>query len=227
MRALIVGGSDGIGLAVARLLLERGWQVATVSRRAAPIAHERHSSRVIDVTDPGYRAELATLIDGAPIDVCVYCAGIGELLDPTTLAHEVDVFAVNLLGAVATGEVVLPRFVAARGGRFVALSSLADALISPRTPSYNASKAGLSSWLASMSLAMRPHGVSVTNVRFGFVDTKMAKSPVRPFMMTVDRAARHVLDVIDRRPRVLSRPLPMVALIALLSLLVRLRLMIG
>jgi len=34
----------------------------------------------------------------------------------------------------------------------------------------------------------RPHGVVVTNVRFGFVDTKMAKSNVRPFMMPASGA---------------------------------------
>ncbi|MGZ3419295.1 MAG: SDR family NAD(P)-dependent oxidoreductase [Polyangiales bacterium] len=227
-RALVVGSSDGIGLAVVRRLLDRGWQVTSVSRSASPIEHPRHRSAILDVTDPEYRRKLAALVDEeGPFQVCVYCAGIGDMLDVATLSPEYDVFAVNLLGAVATGEVMLPRFVAARSGQFVALSSLADVLISPQTPSYNASKAGLSSWLASMSLAMRPHGVVVTNVRFGFVDTKMAKSPVKPFMMTVDRAARHVVRAIDRRPAVLSRPFAMMALVAVLSFLVRMRFLIG
>ena len=44
-------------------------------------------------------------------------------------------------------------------------------------------------------------GIKVTNVRFGFVDTKMAKGDVKPFMMTVDRAARHVIDCIHRKVR--------------------------
>jgi short-subunit dehydrogenase len=228
MRALVIGSSDGIGLAVVRQLLDRGWQVASVSRSASPIEHPRHRSVMLDVTDRDYRGKLAAFVESEePFEVCVYCAGIGDRLDVATLAPEYDVFAVNLLGAVATGEVMLPRFVARRSGRFVALSSLADVLISPATPSYNASKAGLSSWLAGMALAMRPHGVVVTNVRFGFVDTKMAKSPVKPFMMTVDRAARHVVRAIDRRPLVLSRPFAMLALVTVLSFLVRLRLLLS
>jgi NAD(P)-dependent dehydrogenase (short-subunit alcohol dehydrogenase family) len=226
--ALVIGGSDGIGLAVARQLLDAGCRVTTASRRPSPIQHERHASAVLDVRSPSYRVELATLVDAqGPLEVCVYCAGIGGRLDETTLEPEYDVFAVNLLGAVATGTVVLPRFVTARSGRFVVLSSLADTLISPLTPSYDASKAGLSSWLASMALAMRPHGVTVTNVRFGFVDTKMAKSESKPFMMTVDRAASYVLRAIERRPRVLSRPFLMAALVTLLSFWLRLRILFG
>jgi short-subunit dehydrogenase len=225
-RALVVGGSSGIGLAVARHLVDEGWIVSTASRSASPIEHERHRSVVLDVADANYRARLSEVVDAeGPFDVCIYCVGIGDRLNCATLAPEHDVFAVNLLGAVATGEVILPRFVAARRGHFLALSSLADVLISPETPSYNASKAGLSAWLAGMSLAMRPHGVVVTNVRFGFVDTKMAKSSVRPFMMTTTRAARYVVDALRRKPAVLSRPFPMMALVAVLAFIVRVRLM--
>ncbi|MEO7095631.1 MAG: SDR family NAD(P)-dependent oxidoreductase, partial [Polyangiales bacterium] len=217
-RALVVGASDGIGLAVARKLVEAGWHVTTVSRRPTPIEHERHVTATLDVRDAGYRGELAALLaDRTDLDVAIYCAGIGDVLDVTTMQPEHDVFAVNLLGAVATGEVVLPRMVAAGRGHFVALSSLADVLISPETPSYSASKAGLSSWLSGMSLAMKPRGVTVTNVRFGFVDTKMAKSPSKPFMISVDRAAAHVMRAIETRPFRLSRPLPMVALVWLLA----------
>jgi hypothetical protein len=39
-----------------------------------------------------------------------------------------------------------------------------------------------------MDGALRPRGIAVTTVRFGFVDTKMAKSPVTPFMISVERA---------------------------------------
>jgi NAD(P)-dependent dehydrogenase (short-subunit alcohol dehydrogenase family) len=226
-RALVVGASDGIGLAVARRLLADGWDVLSVSRRASPIAHERHHAKVLDVRDATYRAELAAFVDEpspALLDVCIYCAGIGDVLDVETMQPEHDVFAVNLLGAVATGEVVLARMVKAGRGHFLALSSLADVLISDRTPSYAASKAGLSSWLSGMALAMKPRGVTVTNVRFGFVDTKMAKSPAKPFMMSVERAVRHVVRAIEKRPLRLSRPFAMVLLVSLLARLLRIRL---
>src|SRR4051794_22270864 len=108
-RALVVGASDGIGLAVARALVDAGWDVLSVSRRASSIEHARHRSVVLDVRDAAYRKELAAALEGHEPDVCIYCAGIGDVLDVTTMQPEHDVFAVNLLGAVATGEVVLPR----------------------------------------------------------------------------------------------------------------------
>ena len=42
-----------------------------------------------------------------------------------------------------------------------------------------------------IGLALRPHGVAVTNLRLGFVDTKMAKSPVKPFQISADAAAQN------------------------------------
>ena len=58
-----------------------------------------------------------------------------------------------------------------------------------QAPGYAASKAGLTSYLLGLRGALRPHGVRVTIVRFGFVDTKMAKSPVKPLLLSVERAA--------------------------------------
>ncbi len=46
----------------------------------------------------------------------------------------------------------------------------------------------------------------VSNVRFGFVDTKMAKSPVRPLMISVERAVDVLMRCIERRPAQLTVP---------------------
>ena len=57
-----------------------------------------------------------------------------------------------------------------------------------------------------MALTLRGTGIAVTNIRFGFVDTKMAKSPSKPLMITPTAAARHVVKCLDRRPMQLSIP---------------------
>jgi NAD(P)-dependent dehydrogenase (short-subunit alcohol dehydrogenase family) len=87
-----------------------------------------------------------------------------------------------------------------------------------------ASKAGLSSYLGGLALALRPRGVQVTNVRFGFVDTKMAKYHVRPFMITAERAAGVVVRCLRRRPAQVTYPRRMGALVWLLDRLTSLRL---
>ncbi|HEV8632436.1 MAG TPA: SDR family NAD(P)-dependent oxidoreductase [Thermoanaerobaculia bacterium] len=217
-KALIIGNSDGIGLALTRRLLREGWLVTGVSRRASPIGDPSYEHDVHDVSDPSYGARLAALQERkGPFAVCVYCVGIGHPFDPGDLAAETQVFRVNLLGAVETSSVVLPPMLAAGRGHFVALSSIADASPSAAAPSYAASKAGLSFYLAGLALAVRSRGVYVTNVRFGFVDTKMAKSPVRPMMMTVDRAVELLMRCLRTRPAQMTYPRSMAVLVRLLG----------
>jgi len=197
--ALVIGASSGIGEALARRLVGAGWTVAGFARRAAPFEAERYHHIVADVRSPDYRGALTAALDRFEVDACIYVAGIGYELELPAFDREADVFTTNLVGAVITAELVLPRMIAKRAGHFIGLSSQADGLISPRTPSYSASKAGMSAYLEGVALACRPHGVAVTNVRFGFVDTAMSRG-TRPFLISADRAAALVERCMVRRP---------------------------
>lgn len=219
--AIIVGASSGIGLALARRLVEAGWSVTGMARRPAALEHERYRHVVADVCAPGFRDALAA--EPVP-DVCVYATGMGEPLELEAPVHEAATFATNLVGLAVTAEVMVPRMVAARAGHLIGLSSQADRVVDRGAPSYAASKAGMSSYLEGLALACRPHGVAVTNVRFGFVDTAMAKSSIKPFMITADRAARVIERCIARRPIRKTVPLRMAALLWLVRLPTRLRL---
>lgn len=220
--ALVIGGSDGIGLALTRALVAAGWRVGGVSRSDSPASAVEHL--VADVRAADYPEQLATLCYRlGTVDACIYCAGIGEPLQPDGLALERATFDVNLIGAVATAEVVLPRMLAAGSGHFVGLSSLADRFINRDAPAYSASKAGLSSWLEGLALAYRPRGVYVTNVRFGFVDTKMANAEVKPFVITAERAAARVMRCLRTRPIRCTYPRRMAALMWLVGWGPRLR----
>lgn len=200
-QALVIGNSDGIGLALTRALLADGWDVTGLSRSSSAVDAQGYLHNVANVCDPQYPTRLLEVISRLPgLDVCVYCAGIGEFLDLDTLAAERRVFETNLVGAVATAQVVIPAMARAGRGHFLGLSSQADALLDPRAPSYSASKAGLSAYLEALALACRPRGVYVTNLRLGFVDTKMAKAPVRPFIVSAAQAAQRIQRCLRKRP---------------------------
>jgi NAD(P)-dependent dehydrogenase (short-subunit alcohol dehydrogenase family) len=221
--AVIVGNSDGIGLALTYRLLDAGWTVTGLSRSASEVRHDRYTHEVADVTTPEFPALLAKAVaDG--VDVCVYAAGVGEFLDLDDLAAQTRTLDVNLMGVARTVEVVVPRMVAAGRGHIVGLSSLADAGISPLAPAYNASKAGMSNYLRGLALALRPRGVDVTTVRFGFVDTKMAKSPVKPGMVTVDKAVDVLMRALRTRPATVSFPRRISAAARVLSVVPAIRL---
>ena len=125
---------------------------------------------------------------------------IGELLDLSDMLRDLEIMEVNFMALIKTAAVILPFMVEQKKGHFMGLSSFADELVSAEAPSYYASKAAFSTYLESLALALKPKGVFVTNVRFGFVDTKMAKGDVKPFMMSVDRAAQHLLTCIEKKP---------------------------
>jgi NAD(P)-dependent dehydrogenase (short-subunit alcohol dehydrogenase family) len=202
-RAIVVGNSDGIGLALTRRLLAQGWTVTGLSRSPSTLGDPAYTHHVADVTAAGYPAALRAAGDA---ELCVYAAGVGDLLDLGDLAAQTRALEVNLVGAARTLEVVVPAMVAAGAGHIVGLSSIADGMASAEAPGYHASKAGLSAYLLGMRAALRPHGVHVSAVRFGFVDTKMAKSPYRPMMVPAERAVDVVLDCMRTRQAVVSFP---------------------
>jgi NAD(P)-dependent dehydrogenase (short-subunit alcohol dehydrogenase family) len=207
MTILIIGNSSGIGAAVAQALVERGDQVTGISRSKSPLPEGRIRHEVLDVTSPDYPELLGRLVrESSGFDACIYCVGIGSNLELPDLSREARVFDVNLTAMVRTMAALAPGWLEQRRGHFIGLSSLADAFYNRAAPSYSASKAGFSHYLASMALALRPHGIAVTNVRFGFVDTKMAQASRKPLMMSVSEAAAHVVRCLDRRPARLSVP---------------------
>ena len=222
-KALLVGNSDGIGLAMTKRLLAAGWDVIGVSRSASPIAADNYRHQVADVTDNNYPSLIDELLQEGPLDLCIYFAGIGELLDPLDMSGEVRIIEVNLTGMVRTAAAVIPRMVKRGHGHFIGISSMADELLSAEAPSYNASKAGFSNYLGGLALALKAKGVYVTNVRFGFVDTKMAKSDVKPFMMSVEKAVDHLEACMKRKPARYTAPKIMIPLLKLLKLMMTLR----
>jgi NAD(P)-dependent dehydrogenase (short-subunit alcohol dehydrogenase family) len=204
---LVVGNSDGIGLAVTRALLGRGDHVVGISRSPSPITSTHMRHEICDVTATDFGAVVGRVArEHGGFDACIYCAGIGSALALPDVSNEARVFEVNLTAMVRTVQALLPEWLARGHGHFVGLSSIADDFYNLDAPSYSASKAAFSNYLISMGLKLRPMGIAFTNVRFGFVDTKMAKSPQKPMMMTTDAAAAHILRCLDRRPLQFTAP---------------------
>ena len=222
-KALLIGNSDGIGLATTKELLKQGWEVIGISRSNSPLADSNYEHFVNAVQKDEFPAKLKSILQkSTPVDLCIYCAGIGELLDPSNMESEVEVIEVNLLGMVKTASQVIPLMVESGEGHFIGISSVADELLSPEAPSYHASKAGFSNYLESLALALKPKGVYVTNLRFGFVQTKMAKGEVKPIMMSVDQAAQHVITCINKKPIRYTAPKVVIPLIKFRKWMMRL-----
>jgi 3-oxoacyl-[acyl-carrier protein] reductase len=188
--ALVTGGSRGIGRAVAEELAARGATVVVqfrADRRAADatlaaLGPGRHRTAQADVADPEQARSLVERVVGelGRIDVLVNNAGIYEEHPVLTTGYEDwrriwrRTLEANLLGPANLIHAAAPHMVAAGGGRIVNVSSRGAFRGEPDHPAYGASKAGLNSLGQSMARALGPHGIYVTTVAPGFVDTDMA-----------------------------------------------------
>ena len=188
---LVTGGSRGIGRAVARGFAARGATVAVQFRADRPAAEATvaslggaggHLALQADLADPEQaRALVGRVVDGlGRVDVLVNNAGIYEEHPVLGTGYEdwqavwrrtIDV---NLLGPANLIHAVTPHLVAAGGGRIVNVSSRGAFRGEPDHPAYGASKAGLNSLGQSMARALGGHGIYVTTVAPGFVETDMA-----------------------------------------------------
>src|SRR5262249_43632677 len=93
-------------------------------------------------------------------------------------------------------------------------TSLAGQRGLPRSAPYSASKAALSTFLESLRIDLAAAGIKVTDVQPGFVDTPISKGNdhPRPFLWTVDRAARHIVRRLAKAPPVIAFPWPLALL---------------
>ncbi|MEO7036880.1 MAG: SDR family NAD(P)-dependent oxidoreductase [Polyangiaceae bacterium] len=214
-RACVVGSSDGIGFATAEALLAEGREVVGVSRGASALSHAHYAHFTCDVTSDDYR-RLLREHSAEPFQAVIYSVGIGEALTLDDLSRDIRVLDVNLMAAVSTAAIVLPGMIASRQGSLIVLSSLADVLVSSEYPSYNASKAALSSYFEGLGTALRSSNVTVSSIRFGFVDTKMAKARTRPLMVSRQVAAGVVMHALRTGQRRVSFPVRMALLVSVL-----------
>jgi NAD(P)-dependent dehydrogenase (short-subunit alcohol dehydrogenase family) len=130
----------------------------------------------LDVTDD---AQIAALDGKLPerLDAIVNNAGIvvSGPLETLSAADLREQFEVNVVGAVALTNLVLPRLRAARG-RIVFVSSLSGIISTPMTGAYNASKFALEAIADAWRLELRPWGVKVILVEPAMTDTDLWKN---------------------------------------------------
>ena len=124
----------------------------------------------------------------------------------------------NIAALADAVRAALPSMRARGAGRIIGVSSIGDRA-TPAAPAYGASKAGMTAYLLGLRRPLKQMGVCVSVVRFGFVDTKMAKANVRPMMITPDRAAEVVCEVIEHGPATRTYPLAMEALVSVVTAL--------
>lgn len=235
---LITGASSGIGAALATYYAQQGVTLSLVARnfgrldsvvQACRALGAEVQSHVSDVTDALGMEQLLFACDARkPINLVIANAGIGGAAalagkNGESAVSARTIFEVNVMGVVNTITPLLPGFVFRRSGQVAIIGSLAGLVGLPHAPSYSASKAALHVYAHGLHRLLAPHGVQVSIVCPGFVDTPMSATlPFRgPFTWSAERAARHIAIGLARGRREIFFPWPLAVTARLFALLPR------
>jgi NAD(P)-dependent dehydrogenase (short-subunit alcohol dehydrogenase family) len=178
MRALITGGSSGIGAATAREFAANGMRLAIAGRNLTALHSVAADTGAVcipgDLRDPGCprRTICAASDELGGLDLMVSNAGIGWAGSFSSMT-EADIDAlidVNLRAAAHLVRAALPHL-HAETGRLVFIGSIAGRVGVPGEAWYSATKAGLGSLADVLRAELRPAGIGVTLVTPGVVDT--------------------------------------------------------
>ncbi len=190
---LVTGCSSGIGRSTAIALADRGHRVFASARNRNDLAElERPdglSALALDVTDPATIAAAVgnVLSRAGRIDALVNNAGYGQYgaVEEVTPDEWRAQFEVNLFGAVAVTQAVLPAMRRQRCGTIVNISSVAGRVAIPFSAPYCASKHALEAVSDALRVEIAPFGIRVVLVEPGPIETRFgdrARSGVAPLL---------------------------------------------
>lgn len=180
--ALITGGSSGIGLAIARMLRDEGFELTLASRTqakleaaaaelgahavAANVASEEDAVRLVQAHKERFGG-LDVLVNSAGVGI----AGKAEALE----AKHIDLqLGVNLRGLLLVTREAIPLLKASRGW-IVNLASIAGTIPTPVLTVYGATKAAVIQLTRSVNADLDADGVRAIAICPGYVDTAMAE----------------------------------------------------
>jgi len=221
-RAIVVGASSGIGRALAQELAGQDFYLALVARREDLLgeiceqinsgdsqAHARSYAHDVTHFDeaPTLFQEITRELGG--LDLFLYVAGHQESMtfDEYDFQKDKAMVDVNLLGAMAWLSQAALRFERAKSGQICAISSIAGDRGRRLNPGYNASKAGLTTYLEALRNRVARYGVTVTTIKPGFVDTDLlvhAKKTM--WVVSPESAAKQIWKAIRRKRQTVYVP---------------------
>jgi NAD(P)-dependent dehydrogenase (short-subunit alcohol dehydrogenase family) len=180
--ALITGGSSGIGLAIARMLRDEGYELTLASRRPERVqAAAEELGAVAVAADVGNAEDCQRLVAEhrerfGRIDMLVNSAGIGigGRVEDLPVKHFDLQMAVNVRGLFVVTQAAIPLLRESRGW-IVNLASIAGTLPTPGLATYGATKAAVISLTRSLNEELAADGVRAVALCPGFVDTPMAQ----------------------------------------------------
>lgn len=223
MKAVILGGTRGMGRALSRLMGEKGHDVFLLGRSAEELERCAEDIRqrggggrqvgfaACDLESPDSFETALDQADGAlqGFDTVIVTAGLFATQDQLEqdLSFTRRLLTVNFANTVLFCEHAKKRLLLRGGGSLCVFSSVAGERGRKPVILYGSSKAGLSAYLEGLDHKHKSEGLNVLCVKPGFVKTSMTEGLASPpFAGEPDHVARDVLGAIERKKPVCYTP---------------------
>jgi NAD(P)-dependent dehydrogenase (short-subunit alcohol dehydrogenase family) len=187
-KALVTGGSKGIGAVAAQVLAEAGADVAIVGRDHAGLEETRRAVEAtgrrcisieadFETADGPRRAGEEALKQFGTVDILVNNAGIARITNLLELSFEdwEATLAVNLRAPFILAQVLAPKMIAQRSGKIINVSSQAGSVALDGHAAYSASKGGLNMLTKSMAAEWGQYNIQTNAVSPTVILTPMGE----------------------------------------------------
>jgi len=180
---VITGASRGIGLATAKLFIEKGYKVYSISRNNCGITGV--NSILCDITDTGKLKEAIENIYNTEkrIDILINNAGggISGSTEKTDLSDAKRLFDLNFFAAFEVIKYIVPYMRLQKSGKIINVGSVAGTLHIPFQAFYSASKAAIEALSNCLRGELAPFGIKVTTIMPGDTQTGFTDAREKSF----------------------------------------------
>jgi NAD(P)-dependent dehydrogenase (short-subunit alcohol dehydrogenase family) len=176
-RALVTGGTRGIGFAIAERLVRDGAAVTITGREAGGGGPAGSEFVSIDFTNLGATQAFAKVMGGRAFDILVNNAGINKIAPFAEIADEdfLRIQQVNVMAPMLLCKAVVPGMAQRGWGRIVNLSSIWGKVTKAWRGPYSASKFAIDGMTAALAAEVASQGVLANCVAPGVIDTELTR----------------------------------------------------
>lgn len=209
MNILIIGATSGIGNSLYSHYISCGNRVAIMGRRKNILdeicaANPTDTLALqVDISDiNSFSNAFEEVVKSFQnIDLAILCAGIGEPNEPLDIKQELATLSTNVVGWTNVVDTLYNHFEKTGKGHLVTITSVGGLQPTPIAPSYSASKAFQINYTKSLQAKARKTAITVTEIRPGLVDTRMAKGNGLFWVMPLDKVSKQIIKAIDNKKK--------------------------
>ncbi len=209
---IIIGATSGIGKELAKIYSSQGCKVGITGRRENLLQELKKENpdlyfvKSFDISIPFENSKhLEALVSElGGVDLIVISSGVGFPNEELDFKIEKDTFNTNIIGVTEIADWAYNYFRKQGSGQIAFITSVAGMRGGRFNPAYSASKAFQINYCEGLRAKAKKSKlpIYVTDIRPGFVDTAMAKSPNKFWVASPEKAARQIYSALNKKKKI-------------------------